>query len=73
MTLIFKYNLGLINTINLNVVIEAARFKFKNEKDNLSYADCIGYIISKQLNMKFLTSDSKFNGRENVEFIGKGI
>jgi len=64
-----RLDFKLINMIKLEDSINAAKFKFKNNKDNLSYADCIGYIISKKLNMKFLTRDSKFKGRENVEFL----
>lgn len=64
-----KLNLKLINIIKLNISINASKFKFKNKKENLSYADCIGYLISKELNIKFLTGDEKFRNKENVEFV----
>lgn len=64
-----KLNFYLINTIRLNTVIESTRFRFKYKKEGLSYTDCIGYIISKEMNIKFLTGDSKFKDKENVEFI----
>ncbi|MEK6895127.1 MAG: PIN domain-containing protein [Nanoarchaeota archaeon] len=64
-----KINFDLINILKLNIMIEAAKFRFGNLKDNLSYVDCIGYLLSKELNIKFLTKDSKFKGKENVELI----
>ncbi len=42
----------------------------KNNKD-MSAPDCIGYIIAKKLNIKFLTGDEDFRNLDNVEFIKK--
>lgn len=64
-----KLNFELINIIKLGIVISATKLKFRNKKERLSYIDCIGYILSKELNMKFLTGDSKFKKKENVEFV----
>ena len=64
-----KLNFKLINIIKLDTVIKATRLKFKNKKEDLSYTDCIGYILSRELNIKFLTGDSKFKNKENVEFV----
>ena len=64
-----KLNFELINIIKLKATIEATKLKFRNIKERLSYADCIGYITAKELNIKFLTGDIKFKGRENVEFV----
>lgn len=50
-------------------IIDASEFRLKNKKFDLSYADCLGYIISKNLNIKFLTGDIKFENLENVEFL----
>jgi len=44
-------------------------FRALNKKRNLSYVDCIGYIIAKQRNIKFLTGDKEFEYMENVEFV----
>lgn len=52
-------------------IFEASRFKIKNIKKGLSYADCIGYIISLRYGIKFLTGDKEFRDLENVEFVGK--
>jgi|SRR3990172_6121560 len=64
-----KLNFKLINIIKLGLAINATRFKFKNKKEGLSYTDCMGYMLSKELNIKFLTSDGKFKNKENVEFV----
>ena len=52
-----------------NVIKKAMTFRALNKKRNLSYVDCIGYIIAKQRNIKFLTGDKEFEYMENVEFV----
>ncbi len=64
-----KLNFKLINIIKLNLAINATKFKFANKKEGLSYTDCIGYMLSKEINVRFLTSDGKFKNKENVEFV----
>ena len=48
---------------------QATNFKVKNRQRNLSMSDCIGYVISKRLGIKFLTGDKEFKDFENVEFV----
>ena len=55
--------------IPLQTTPEAMQFKLLHKKDNLSYIDCMGYTFSHQENIRFLTGDSKFKGREAVEFV----
>lgn len=31
--------------------------------------DCVGYVVSQRLGMKFLTGDKEFRGLPNVEFV----
>lgn len=51
-------------------IIEGAmKFRVEHKKQNLSMTDCIGYIMSKQLGIKFLTGDKEFQNLENVEFV----
>ena len=52
-----------------DIIKQAMQFRFLNKKKNLSYVDCIGYITSKQYNVKFLTGDPAFKDLENVEFV----
>ncbi len=46
-----------------------AELKAKSKKSNVSYIDCIGYVLAKQLKVKFLTGDREFEGLDNVEFV----
>ena len=46
-----------------------AHLKTKSSKSNLSYVDCIGYVMAKKLKVKFLTGDREFEGLDNVEFV----
>lgn len=48
---------------------EAAKLRVKYRKRNLSMTDCIGYVIAKRLNIKFLTGDKEFKDLDNVEFV----
>ncbi|MFT4250221.1 MAG: PIN domain-containing protein [Candidatus Woesearchaeota archaeon] len=48
---------------------QANMFKLENKKKKLSYVDCIGYILAKQYQVKFLTGDKQFRNIENVEFV----
>lgn len=48
---------------------QANEFRLLNKKRKLSYIDCIGYILAKKFNAKFLTGDIQFQDLENVEFV----
>lgn len=52
-----------------NVIKGAAKLKNQLNRRDLSMADCIGYILSKQLGIKFLTGDKEFEILDNVEFV----
>ncbi|RLG82302.1 MAG: type II toxin-antitoxin system VapC family toxin [Thermoprotei archaeon] len=45
------------------------RLKARQEGRNLSLINCLGYVIAKRLDIKFLTGDREFKGLENVEFV----
>jgi len=45
------------------------RLRFKARQTQLSYADAIGYQLSKKLGAKFLTGDDAFKHLPNVEFV----
>lgn len=46
-----------------------AEIKAKSKSSNLSYVDCIGYVLAKKMKIKFLTGDREFEGMDNVEFV----
>lgn len=54
---------------NKSVIRLAAKFKLENPRKNLSMADCIGYILSRIMGIKFLTGDESFEGMENAEYV----
>lgn len=56
-------------SISQELMIEATEFKLENNKKELSWADCIGYIAAKRLGLKFLTGDPQFKDFPNVEFV----
>lgn len=58
-----------VEEIEKDVLIDAMKFKLQHKKRKLSYADCVGYILAKKLNLKFLTGDKEFEGFSNVEFV----
>ena len=45
------------------------KFKIKYKKQDLSYADCIGYIYAIKNNLLFLTGDKEFKDLKSVEFV----
>jgi predicted nucleic acid-binding protein len=50
-------------------IIESIEFRRKHSKRNLSYADCLGYIIARKRGLKFLTGDIQFENMPNVEYV----
>ena len=50
---------------------KAVEFRREHKKRKLSYADCLGYVIAKEMKIKFLTGDKEFKDLENVEFVEK--
>ena len=57
--------------ITTEIAIKSALFRFKNKKLNLSYIDCLGYILAQENNLLFLTGDKGFEEMNNVEFVKK--
>lgn len=55
--------------IDNEIIKKANEFKLLHKKKGFSYVDCIGYILAKKLNAKFLTGDREFENLENVEFV----
>ena len=48
---------------------EAMEFRIKWKDRGVSMTDCISYIMSQKLGIKFLTGDKEFENLENVEFV----
>jgi predicted nucleic acid-binding protein len=45
------------------------RLEFKREGKNLSYADALGYSLSRKKGLRFLTGDRAFKGLDGVEYL----
>ena len=52
-----------------DIIKMAMKYKLRFKDRKLSYVDCIGYIIAKKMDIKFLTGDNQFKDMENVEFV----
>jgi len=68
----------IINLLNVELIeitseiaLSSAKFRFENKKLNLSYIDCIGYLLAKENNLIFLTGDIVFENLPNVKFVRK--
>ncbi|MBI2972017.1 MAG: PIN domain-containing protein [Candidatus Aenigmarchaeota archaeon] len=55
--------------VTLEVIMKAVEFRFSNKSKNLSYIDCIGYVLAKDNGLIFVTGDNAFEGMDNVEFV----
>ena len=65
----FDRLLPFVIQIPHEIIKKANHFKLLNKKKKLSYVDCIGYFLSKRMNIKFLTGDKEFKNLEGVEFV----
>ena len=55
--------------ISNSAIIEAMDFRKHHYKKNLSYVDCIGYTIAREMNVIFLTGVKQFEDMPNVKFV----
>jgi predicted nucleic acid-binding protein len=55
--------------VSRDILLKAARFRVDNNRQNLSFFDCVGYVYALENNMKFVTGDKEFRNRKGVEFI----
>ena len=65
-----ELTLAIIRPDN-KIIEKAMQFRVQNKNKKMSMADCISYIMAKELKIKFLTGDKEFESLENVEFVKK--
>ena len=65
----YDYFLQFCVEISDDIIKQANEFRLNNYKRELSYIDCLGYIIAKKRGFKFLTGDEQFKDFDNVEFV----
>ncbi len=61
--------IGISDETLKEAAVMRAEIKAKSRSSNLSYVDCIGYVLAKKLKVKFLTGDREFERLDNVEFV----
>ncbi|MEK6874785.1 MAG: PIN domain-containing protein [Nanoarchaeota archaeon] len=52
-----------------DILKAASAFRAQWRRRDLSYIDCIGYVLAKRIGIPFLTGDQQFVDMENVEFV----
>lgn len=52
-----------------DIIKEAMKFKLFHKNRNLSYVDCVGYMIAIVKKVYFLTGDRQFEDLPNVEYV----
>lgn len=67
----FTFLQNLCIELDFDWIPQAVGFRREYKERDLSYADCLGYVIAKKLNIKFLTGDKEFEDLPNVEFVKK--
>ena len=50
-------------------IIMANELKAAMKGKNVSYVDCIGYVVAITCNVPFLTGDKQFSRMDNVEYV----
>lgn len=63
-----KFNFEFVE-ITPKIAKDAAFFRHFNKKSKLSYIDCVGYCLSLENNLVFLTGDKEFENFDNLEFV----
>ncbi|WP_461866497.1 type II toxin-antitoxin system VapC family toxin [Thermococcus sp.] len=56
-------------TMKQYVKASEIRLRERDKGKKLSLIDCLGYVVAKELGMKFLTGDREFKSMNNVEFV----
>ena len=54
--------------ITQTVAYASIKMKFALRKKKLSYTDCLGYCLARELKVPFLTGDKQFKDLPNVEW-----
>lgn len=64
----FVFLQSLCVDLDFDWIPKSVEFRRNYKKRDLSYADCLGYIVARELGVKFLTGDKEFKNLSNVEF-----
>ena len=67
----FEFLQSICIELKFEWIPKSVEFRKEYKKRDLSYADCLGYVIAKNLGIRFLTGDKEFENLPNVEFVKK--
>ena len=65
----YEYYLKFVVDFGDEDIKQANELRLSMKKEDVSYVDCLGYVLSRRYGCKFLTGDSKFESIDNVEFV----
>ncbi len=65
----FRFLQNFCVELRFSLIPKAVEFRMKFKSNDLSYADCLGYVMAKEFGIKFLTGDNQFRDLPNVEFV----
>jgi len=65
----FNFLQTLCVDLDFDWIHKSVEFGKEHKKRDLSYTDCLGYVIAKESKIKFLTGDKEFEDLSNVEFV----
>ena len=66
---VFDMLYSLVVETSKECLKKAMQFRLLHKKNNLSYADCLGYHLALEKGIKFLTGDIQFKNFPHVEFV----
>ncbi len=55
--------------ISEEIIPKASSFKLRYRKQNISYADALGYTLARENNLLFVTGDKEFKNISHVEWV----
>jgi len=60
---------SFIRPVPFSIWAKAMKYKHENNKENLSFFDCIGYMFAIENGYPFVTGDKQFAKRKGVMYI----
>ena len=57
--------------VDSDIIVKAMKFRFENKSKKFSFVDCVGYVLAKNKNLKFLTLEKRIENFDNFELVKK--
>ena len=65
----YKKLISYTCNVDVSLLVEAMKFRYKHKQKKLSFFDCVGYVYSCNNKIIFVTGDKEFKIMENVEYM----